>query len=509
MLGNAIRSGRWVMAALTLLLLVGVLFAKPAHAKTFTVNSTNHPGTGACDATECTLREAINEANSNGESDTIGFASGLSGEIELSLSNSSFGTGFPIQNDTAAEDLRIDGPGAGVLAIDGNNQARAFTIASGAKATIEGLTIKNGSSDFHGGILNYGNLTVSNSTISGNSSSGIGNNGGTLTVSNSTISGNTSSGGGGGISNGGTGTVTVSNSTISGNTSIFGGGISNGGTLTVNDSTISGNSGREGGGIYNPSGTLRVSNSTISGNSSDFGGGITTNPDNSTATLANTIVAGNSATNAGPDAEGTFTSQGYNLIGTPDGGSGWVGSDLQNVNPRLGPLRNNGGPTHTHALLPGSPAINAIPKGTNDCGTTITTDQRGVKRPQSGKCEIGSFEDISPKVKRVLPAQNATGIGPRANVSAFFSEAMRAGSINTNTIKLYKAGTTTAIGAQVSYDAQKKKAILNPDANLLLGKTYKAVVTTGAKDRAGNRLDQDQDPSNGNQKKVWRFTVRN
>ncbi len=248
-----------------------------------------------------------------------------------------------------------------------------------------------------------------------------------------------------------------------------------------------------------------MSNSTISGNSADWGGGIT---NGGTGTLANTIVAGNSATNAGPDAEGTFTSQGYNLIGHPSGSSGWVGSDLQNVNPRLGPLRNNGGPTQTHALLPASPAINAIPKGTNGCGTEITTDQRGVKRPQGSKCEIGSFEDMSPKVKRVVPAQNATGIGPRANVSAFFSEAMRAGSINANTIKLYKAGTTTAIGAQVSYDAQKKKAILNPDANLLLGKTYKAVVTTGAEDLAGNRLDQNQTKA-GNQQKVWFFTVRN
>ncbi len=85
MLGSARRNGLSVMAALTLLLLVGVLFAKPAHATTFTVNSTNHPGTGVCDATECTLREAINEANTNGESDTIGFASGLSGEGDRAI----------------------------------------------------------------------------------------------------------------------------------------------------------------------------------------------------------------------------------------------------------------------------------------------------------------------------------------------------------------------------------------------------------------------------------------
>ena len=110
-----------LMTALTLVLLVGVLLAKPAHAKAFTVNSTNHPGSGVCDATECTLEEAINEANDNGVSDTIGFASGLGGRgIVLSAATG----GFLIQNDTPDEamDVRIVGPGGGGLAIDGNGQ---------------------------------------------------------------------------------------------------------------------------------------------------------------------------------------------------------------------------------------------------------------------------------------------------------------------------------------------------------------------------------------------------
>jgi hypothetical protein len=474
-----------ILALVVLAASLGLLLAnaKPAHAQSFTVNSTIHPGTGVCDATECTLKEAINEANSNGVSDTIQFAAGLSGDIELSAEAG----GFTIQNDTPEEDLRIDGPGAGVLAIDGNNQARAFSIASGVKATIEGLTIKNGSSSYAGGIDNGGTLTVSNSTLSGNSASFSGggiDNGGTLTVSNSTLSGNSASEYGGGIYNGETGTLTVSNSTLSDNSAYLGGGISN------------------------FHGTLTVSNSTISGNSADYdGGGIATSGFNP-ATLANTIVAGNNSATNDPDARGTFTSQGYNLIGTPNDSSGWIDSDLLNQDALLGPLQNNGGPTHTHALKPASPAINAIPKGTNGCGTDITTDQRGVKRPQGGKCEIGSFEDASPKVKRVVPAQNATGIAPGANVSAFFSEAMMAASINAKTVKLYKAGTTTAIGAQVSYDAQKKKATLNPNSNLQRGAKYKAVVTTGVKDKAGNPLDQNPTLS-GNQPKVWFFTVKN
>jgi hypothetical protein len=99
-----------LMAALALVLLAGVLLAKPAHAKAFTVNSTNHPGSGVCDATECTLEEAINEANDNGVSDTIGFASGLGGRgIVLAAATG----GFFIENDTPDEamDVRIVGPG--------------------------------------------------------------------------------------------------------------------------------------------------------------------------------------------------------------------------------------------------------------------------------------------------------------------------------------------------------------------------------------------------------------
>ena len=117
-------------------------------------------------------------------------------------------------------------------------------------------------------------------------------------------------------------------------------------------------------------------------------------------------------------------------------------------------------------------------------------------------------DTVKPRVKRVVPAENATSIGPGTNVSAFFSEAMRKSSINTNTVKLFKTGTTTAIGATVTYDAANKKAILNPNANLRRGVKYKAVVTTGVRDLAGNQLDQNTTKP-GNQPKVWFFTVRN
>jgi uncharacterized delta-60 repeat protein len=118
-------------------------------------------------------------------------------------------------------------------------------------------------------------------------------------------------------------------------------------------------------------------------------------------------------------------------------------------------------------------------------------------------------DTIAPKVNSVLPTENATGVPPAANVRATFSEAMSASSITTETIKLFRAGTTTPIAAVVSYDAQTRTATLNPDINLRLGTRYKAVVSTGTRDLTGNQLDQDQDPTNGNQSKRWFFTVRN
>ncbi len=251
-----------------------------------------------------------------------------------------------------------------------------------------------------------GKMTVNNSTVSGNSGGGIFNAGPASIVNNSTVSGNSGSfsGGFGGIQN--NNTLTVNYSTISGNAGAIG-GIGSSGTLTVNNSTISGNSGSEAGGI-DSNGTLTVNNSTISGNGGGFGGMFNTS--GSLATLKNAIVANNSPDNCSTRGGG-ISSAGHNLSSdaTCSGASG----DLINTDPLLGPLANNGGPTQTQALLPGSPAIDA---GSSDCPPPAT-DQRGVARPQGAACDIGAFELVQTITVSIdiKPGSFPNSINPTSN----------------------------------------------------------------------------------------------
>jgi CSLREA domain-containing protein len=179
-------------------------------AADFVVNSLADPGDGVCDETECTLREAIEEANGNEEADTITFDETLAGGT-IALSSGE----LTIAVDTADPDLTIEGDlnddGAPDITVDAQDSSRVFFIATGADATSQGLVIT-------GGIENFGTLTVTGSTISGNSAANTGggiDNRGTLTVADSTISGN-SGGEGGGISN--AGVATIKSTIVAGNT---------------------------------------------------------------------------------------------------------------------------------------------------------------------------------------------------------------------------------------------------------------------------------------------------
>ncbi|MDQ3588955.1 MAG: S8 family serine peptidase [Actinomycetota bacterium] len=125
---------------------------------------------------------------------------------------------------------------------------------------------------------------------------------------------------------------------------------------------------------------------------------------------------------------------------------------------------------------------------------------------QQGTFTLQVIDKAAPKVTSTSPANNAKGIAPGANIKATFSEAMEASTFNTATFKLKKAGTTTFLGATVTYDPATKKATLDPNKNLKTGSTYVATVMTGVQDEAGNSLDQDSSLA-GNQTKSWKFRV--
>ena len=347
----------------------------------------------------------------------------------------------------------IDGPGANSLTISGNDAVQVFNVTN--TATISCLIIADGSASDGSGIYNSGTLTVTNDTFTGNIAANNGaaiDNNGALTVNSSTFtnnSGSTSVCYGGGIYN--SGTTTVNNSTFANNgtnTALYeiyeGGGISNHGTMVISDSIFSGNSTDEqgggignvglmtiinstiannstyalGGGIFNCyGGTLTATNCTIADNSACYGGGILSYASDwgTTTVLNNTIVVNNSGFDidmyCGPDS----VSGSYNLIGSVFGYydfggpvNGVNGNIVGVANAGLGTLANNGGPTQTIDLLPGSPAINpgSVALAVDANGNPLTTDQRGIGYPRihDGTVDIGALEssDITPV--QVTPA---------------------------------------------------------------------------------------------------------
>ncbi len=249
-----------------------------------------------------------------------------------------------------------------------------------------------------GGIYCIGTFLVSDSTINSNAASY---GGGVYTarfgtqneIRKSTISDNSATGNGGGIQN--DGSLTVSGSTISGNSADHGGdggGITNGGDLIVSNSTIHGNSATiNGGGIENYGNHLSITDSTLNENSvtdDRFGGGGGVYSYYGTLTINMNIFVNNVGGNLSfdPRSGGTFISLGHNLFSDSPSLT-LAPTDLIDTDPLLGPLANNGGPTFTQALLPGSPAIDA---GVAVAG--VTTDQRGIARPQGAAPDIGAFE---------------------------------------------------------------------------------------------------------------------
>ncbi len=293
---------------------------------------------------------------------------------------------------------------------------------SGATLTLTSSLVQGNTSALGaGGISNAGTMTLTTTTILGNeagtSGGGVSNNDGVLTLANATVSGNASGTDGGGVWNDDASVVTLTNSTISENTAINqGGGIFSGGTLTLSNSTVFGNSAVYGAGIYNDytAVSLTLTNTTVSLNSAtNSGGGGIANL--SVMTLVSTTLSDNLATEIGSAISNVGAALVRNTIidgdcwfATPldslggniesEGNTCGFGHPTDKTVPAplllLGPLQDNGGPTMTHALLPGSEAIDWIPEAMciGADGQPLTTDQRGQPRPAGPGCDVGSFE---------------------------------------------------------------------------------------------------------------------
>ncbi len=293
-----------------------------------------------------------------------------------------------------------------------------LAINGSVVATLDSVTITNNTAGYEGGGISFYAIGVGseirNSLIDGNSASlggGINYNiseedlgqAGTLTVVDTTVNGN-SAGSGGGIYHLNQ-NLTIRQSTISFNTADSfggGGGVYVRGNTTIENSTISSNQADyDGGGIAirnNPF-TFRMLFSTVTNNiATRDGGGIDEEGSNNSVAVGNSIIAGNFDEtfdpSHSPDANGAFFDLSFNLVGDASGSTGWnsrlIGNDRSPIDPQLGPLDNNGGRTQTHALTAGSQAIDAV-------GATnfpLTTDQRGIARPQGAARDIGSFEFV-------------------------------------------------------------------------------------------------------------------
>jgi hypothetical protein len=282
------------------------------------------------------------------------------------------------------------------------------SVITECTAGVTGGGISNGVLDPPGTIILIESAVADNDAALGG---GIYNQGAqaSLTATDSAIRGNFATEHGGGIYNFFGARAEISRCTLRDNAAGgFGGALANpgGAIAVVTNSTFSGNIARDyGGGIANLSGgTVGLYSCTITENSAtNAGGGIgDRSPDPPDLTLSHSIVASNTFPATSPDCDGEIGSSGYNLIGDTTGCTlvGDLTGNITGVDPVLGPLRDNGGPTLTHALLAGSPALEAgDPAGCTDpAGALLTVDQRGVLRPQDWDgdlipiCDIGAYE---------------------------------------------------------------------------------------------------------------------
>lgn len=302
----------------------------------------------------------------------------------------------------------IDAGDAPGITLDGGGADRVLIVNAGTTVTVSDLTLTNGYGfQLAGGVLNNGTLTLDHVTVTGNTMTtdagdfwqgggGIySGDGATLNLIDSTVSNNSSGWTGGGVYSFFNTTTNVIRSTVSGNTAAdVAGGLRTLGSVSIENSTISGNTSTtwHGGALFATDGVVSILNSTIVNNSAPGGtaGGlmVATFGAPVEVTVQNSIVADNGDYNCqveGDPAVAVLTSLGNNVF--TDGTCAPVGSDQVVADAGLDGLADNGGPTLTHALLAGSPAIDAA-----NTAVCPATDQRGVARDAA--CDVGAFEYV-------------------------------------------------------------------------------------------------------------------
>lgn len=412
----------------------------------------------------------------------------------------------------AIRDGRVDGDGAGIRVQIGATLNLDYTTIhynmtegntdNGGGIYSENRTVSltlnhvnvtsNDAGNTGGGIYSSGTLVIENSFVFANdANNGYG--GGiyagslsTIFITGSTVLGNTADSGGGGISN--FGQLVINNSAISGNNGGDGegGGVENRADLTINNSTFYNNYAiRDGGGLWNgySIANISITNSTFSANrTGDDGGGIFTN---SPMTLLNVTVVNNQASDRGGGIGGSATvgnsifannlptncqnhatTQGHNLESANTCGFNGTG-DIINTAPLLGPLQDNGGDTDTHALLNGSPAI--------DAGNTAScpgTDQRGVPRPQSAACDIGSYEVAQCYTLTTAISPNDSGavsVDPQPNCSE--TEYYSNTSVTLTAVPIGDYSFVNWSG-DINSDDETASIIIDEDKNVLANFAY-------------------------------------
>jgi alpha-L-arabinofuranosidase len=407
-------------------------------------------------------------------SETINFATNVTGTITLTSGEL-----------LVADSMTINGPGATVLTLSGNNAGHVFRFSSFNNVTnvISGLTITRGNAN-GSGLAGYGGgiyqdngtiLTLMNCTISSNTAS-LGGGGlyeayGYVTLSNCLITHNstpTSSQGGGILHQ--SGTLVLVGSTVCSNTAFFGGGVALGGYDRFVNSTIASNSAAVGGGLYGIGSIVAITNCTIARNSSTSSSGSGIYFTSGTFTIGNSIVAGNTGVSGESDCFGSFASLGFNFIGATNGSSGWNGpGDLfatgsNPLDPGLTQLQDNGGPTPTMDPSFYSPVI--------DQGKSfgVSTDQRGMPRPHDdpsipnaaggdssdiGACEAGV---------RSFVVTNINDSGPGSLRQALLT-ADNTADFSTITFAPNVVGTINLISGELPIDASLN--LIGPGARLL------------------------------------------